>query len=480
MTTAPIFKKAVRRQAKLRLAIEGPSGSGKTWTSLCIARGLVGPEGRIALIDTERGSAALYSDAHDFDVLELHDNFSPDRYHAAIRAAEGAGYDVIVIDSLSHSWEAAGGIQEIADRNKKGGNTWSGWAAATPAYRALVDAMLGSPLHVIATMRTKTEWAEEKDERGKVKYQKVGTAPVMRAGIDYEFTIVCDMDLEHNLEVTKSRYSPLAGRQLRHPGQEIGVELAQWLAGGAPVEPTEAVPQEAAQQGGGTSPASAPASSSGGESAAPPEPGPQPVDWQVRLLSEASLPVNPLTRAGSNGVLKALGIRVYNELAHGERMRSAVTALRERFPDALSARYARVEVPIASRSKPGHEHLVVLSRAGAEAKAECPCEGFRFAHACRHVPMAWSSLAFSWLTNETPSPREAWEGIDVDKLAGVARAADEELEPQGSLPTGGPPAEEEKPPRVCVACGEPWNGIGSRCEACLDVPAPKTPAGSAA
>jgi hypothetical protein len=239
MSTAPIFKKAVRRQAKLRLAIEGPSGCGKTWTSLCIARGLVGSGGRIALIDTERGSAALYSDAHDFDVLELHDDFSPDRYREALRAAAGAGYGVVIVDSLSHAWEAAGGIQEIVDRNKKGGNSWAGWAAGTPAYRALVDTLLQLPIHVICTMRTKSEWAENKVD-GKTKYERVGTSPVMRAGIEYEFTLVCDMDLDHNLDVTKSRYSPLAGRQLRHPGAEIGVELAEWLEGGAPPEPPAA------------------------------------------------------------------------------------------------------------------------------------------------------------------------------------------------------------------------------------------------
>ena len=227
------FVKAEKRRAKLRLALDGPSGSGKTWTGLTTATALAG-NGRVAVIDTEHGSASLYADRFDFDVMELNGNYDPAKYVAAIRAAESAGYTVILIDSLSHAWEAEGGVMEIADRNKKGGNSWSGWASATPAYRQLVDAILQSKCHVICTMRTKVEWTL--DDKGKP--MKVGTAPVMRQGIDYEFTVVGDLDLEHVMTVTKSRCPEVADRRYRHPGQEFGHDLLAWLEdGGDPVIP---------------------------------------------------------------------------------------------------------------------------------------------------------------------------------------------------------------------------------------------------
>ena len=227
------FVKAEKRRAKLRLALDGPSGSGKTWTGLTTAAALAG-DGRVAVIDTEHGSASLYADRFDFDVMELNGNYDPAKYVAAIRAAEAAGYTVILIDSLSHAWEAEGGVMEIADRNKKGGNSWSGWASATPAYRQLVDAILQSKCHVICTMRTKVEWTL--DDKGKP--MKVGTAPVMRQGIDYEFTVVGDLDLEHVMTVTKSRCPAVADKRYRHPGPEFGRELLLWLEdGGDPVVP---------------------------------------------------------------------------------------------------------------------------------------------------------------------------------------------------------------------------------------------------
>lgn len=234
MTTTMTFTKAEKRRAKLRLALDGPAGAGKTYTALVTATAIAGA-GRVAVIDTERGSASLYADMFDFDVLELHGNYDPARYIQALRAAEQSGdYTAVVIDSLSHAWEAEGGVMEIADRNKNGGNTWSGWAAATPAYRALVDAILQSPLHVIATMRTKTEWTT--DERGRP--QKVGTAPVMRQGIDYEFSVVADLDVEHVMRVSKSRCPVVADKSYRHPGPEFGRTLVDWLEdGGDPLPP---------------------------------------------------------------------------------------------------------------------------------------------------------------------------------------------------------------------------------------------------
>ena len=95
------FQPAVKYGSKLRLAIQGPAGAGKTFTALKLAR-LMFPEGRIAVIDTEHGSAAKYADLWAFDISTL-DFYSPENYIAEIHAAEKAGYDILIIDSLSHA-----------------------------------------------------------------------------------------------------------------------------------------------------------------------------------------------------------------------------------------------------------------------------------------------------------------------------------------------------------------------------------------
>src|SRR5574340_1277824 len=147
------FKKAVRKQAKLRLALSGPSGSGKTYGALLLAKGI---GGKVALIDTERGSASLYTHVHEFDTLDLDPPYTPERFIDAIRSAERAGYDVLIIDSLTHEWSGVGGCLELVDeiaRSKYKGNSWSAWNDVTPRHRAVLDAILRSPLHIIATMR---------------------------------------------------------------------------------------------------------------------------------------------------------------------------------------------------------------------------------------------------------------------------------------------------------------------------------------
>jgi hypothetical protein len=172
------FKKAVRTKLKARMAIDGPSGAGKTYTSLIAGTVFAGEGGNIALIDTERGSASLYADQFDFDVLEL-DHFDPLHYVEAIQAAQGAGYDVLIIDSLSHAWEGEGGALDQVDKNaaRFKGNSFAAWRTVTPKHRKLVDTMLQSDMHIIATMRSKMEYMIEQDKQGKTQIQKVGWHP---------------------------------------------------------------------------------------------------------------------------------------------------------------------------------------------------------------------------------------------------------------------------------------------------------------
>ena len=226
------FKRATKAAAKLRLGLIGPAGSGKTYTALRIASGL---GGRIAVVDTERGSASLYAGERgiDFDVIEL-DTYEVERFIDAIRDAAAGGYSTIIIDSLSHAWAGKGGILEFVDKAGKrntGGGNFGAWRDATPRHNALVDAILGAPLHVICTLRSKVEYVVE-NVGGRSQVRKVGLQPVQRDGLEYEFTVVGDVTQEHDLIVTKTRAAFLKDAVIREAGEELGQQLAAWLADG--------------------------------------------------------------------------------------------------------------------------------------------------------------------------------------------------------------------------------------------------------
>ncbi len=221
------FKPATKTQAKLRLALIGLAGSGKTYSALAVA-----------LIDTERGSASLYADKFAFDTLDL-ETHDPDDYVEAIQAAEAAGYDVIVIDSLSHAWAGKDGALEQVDKiSKREGksNNFTAWRDVTPKHNRLVDAIISCRAHVVVTMRSKMEYALEKDEKGKSSVRKVGLAPIQREGLDYEMTLVGDMDLNHTLVISKSRClgAVEVGEIINKPGEKLAVKLREWLMSGAP------------------------------------------------------------------------------------------------------------------------------------------------------------------------------------------------------------------------------------------------------
>jgi AAA domain len=228
------FTKATKKQSKLRMALVGPAGSGKTYTALSIAKGL---GQRVALIDTERGSASKYSGkgGFEFDVLEL-ESFAPDRYIEGIGAASQAGYDVLVIDSLSHAWAGKDGLLEFVDKvaaRMKTANSFAAWREATPLHNKLVDAILSAPLHLIVTMRAKTEYVQEKDERGKTTIRKVGMQPVQRDGLEFEFDVVADLDQDNAFIVSKTRCSALSGAVITKAGADVAKTLAAWLSDGA-------------------------------------------------------------------------------------------------------------------------------------------------------------------------------------------------------------------------------------------------------
>ncbi|MDX3354716.1 AAA family ATPase [Streptomyces sp. ME01-24h] len=234
-TTDFTFAPATREKAKARLALMGVSGSGKTWTGLRLAHGL---SPRFAVIDTERGAASKYAGINGvtFDTLQLH-TYHPQNLIGALAAAANAGYEAVLVDSLSHFWSGTEGTLEQVDRAAKaryGNNSFGGWKEGTPLQNAMVDALLSYPGHVVATMRAHTEWSLQTNANGRKEPVRLGTRPEQRRGVEYEFDVVAQMDTENTLTVIKSRCPSLHALVLERPdGVQIAKTLLDWLNDGA-------------------------------------------------------------------------------------------------------------------------------------------------------------------------------------------------------------------------------------------------------
>jgi archaellum biogenesis ATPase FlaH/ribosomal protein L34E len=234
------LSEARRSKAKLRLAADGPSGSGKTYSALLIAYGLCGDWSKIAVIDTERESANLYEDlcgdGKKYLTGQINAPFTPQKYLEAIHACEAADIEVIIIDSLTHAWVAEGGFLDIhgdAVKKQRTANSYTAWRDVTPLHRKLVDAILTSPLHIICTVRSETEYAQEKDENGRSIVKKIGMKPQFRKGLDYEMTIVFSLEHNHLAKISKSRISTFPVNDVILPTVETGQKLLEWLESGA-------------------------------------------------------------------------------------------------------------------------------------------------------------------------------------------------------------------------------------------------------
>lgn len=224
---------ASRSQAKARIALTGPSGSGKTYTALAIASGLTGGEmGKVALVDTENFSASYYADTFPGFLHGNLSDFSVGAYEEAVAAAIEAGMDVVILDSISPAWdEILRFVDDAIGRNK--GNKFAAWRDATPMHERIIKLIQRCPIHVICTLRVKTEWIVE---NGKPK--KVGLGLKQREGFEYEMDMVCDLDEAHNLHITKSRIQSLTDKTYRPATAELGHTIAKWLAEGEPARKT--------------------------------------------------------------------------------------------------------------------------------------------------------------------------------------------------------------------------------------------------
>lgn len=230
------FKPASKAGRKARVSIQGMSGSGKTWTGLGIAHGL--SEGRkFAVIDTEKGAASLYAGIGgiQFDACPI-DRYDPRDLIRILDSAAQAGYPTVFVDSLSHFWKGTDGTLDQVERasSRYGGNKFAGWKDGTPMQNDMVAAILAYPGHVVASMRSYTEWVLDGG-----KPQRVGTRPEQRKGIEYEFDVAVSMDIDNTLEVLKSRCPALNRKVIQRPqgARDIAGPLLAWLSADPEVKP---------------------------------------------------------------------------------------------------------------------------------------------------------------------------------------------------------------------------------------------------
>jgi len=258
-----MFRKAQKSLSKARICLAGPAGAGKSYSALLLASGL---GQRIAMIDTEHGSGDLYSDVLEYDIVQLSPPFECQKYLDAIKQAEKEDYGVIIIDSLSHAWAGEGGLLDlhtkIANTGKE--NSYTAWRQVTPLHNALIEAMLQSKCHIIATARSKMEYTIEKDTNGRTTIRKVGLQPVFRDGIEFEFTLFLDLAQDHTAFATKDRTTLFDGKYFKIT-RETGETIRAWLNANTCPRPgsEDHKPVTTPGSAGGLSPAGQPHQSSG-------------------------------------------------------------------------------------------------------------------------------------------------------------------------------------------------------------------------
>lgn len=231
------LRKATRSKAKIRLGLSAVSGGGKTYSAILIAKGLCGDLSKVAIIDTENGSADLYAHLGEYNVLPLTAPYSPEAYIKAIKECEKEGMEVIIIDSITHEWDGKGGCLEIAETITQAStskNSYTSWAKVTPRHTAFIDAMLQSPAHIITTVRRKQDYEMTKVD-GRMKVEKAGLKEVTREGWEYELTVNLQLDAAHQAIASKDRTGLFMGKPEFIPSEATGQLIADWCDSGVDV-----------------------------------------------------------------------------------------------------------------------------------------------------------------------------------------------------------------------------------------------------
>lgn len=238
------LRQAQRAKAKIRLGLSAVAGGGKTYSAILIAKGLAkGDLSKVAIIDTENGSADLYAHLGPYNVLTLLPPYSPERYVQAIQDCENAGMEVVIIDSITHEWSGKGGILEIADGMT--GNSFQKWKDLTPRHNKFIAAILTSKSHIITTVRRKQDYEMTKGSDGRAKVEKLGLKEETREGFEFELTVNLELDIKHNAVASKDRTGLFMDAPHFTPSEATGKLILDWCESGVePEKPTVFTPTE--------------------------------------------------------------------------------------------------------------------------------------------------------------------------------------------------------------------------------------------
>ncbi len=224
---------AQRKRAKIKMGLQGPSGSGKTYSALLVAYGLCYNWSKVAVVDSENHSAELYAHLGNYKVINLSAPFTPEKYSQAIDLFEQAGMEVIIIDSTTHCWE------NLLDYHASlQGNSFTNWSKITPRHNDFVQKILQSPCHIIATIRTKQDYVLS-EKNGKTVPEKVGLKTIQRDGLEYEFTLVFDLDMKNNATASKDRTGLFFGKPEQKLKIETGKFIQEWCNAGTDIKPSD-------------------------------------------------------------------------------------------------------------------------------------------------------------------------------------------------------------------------------------------------
>lgn len=245
-----------REKQKALIGLAGPSGSGKSLSSMLLAYGLMKEAHpdlqeeelwkKIGIADTEHKRALTYIGQLHNDVTIgsfKHINFEPpfntDRYNMAIKLLKQQGCEVIIIDSLSHQWQGAGGVVETHGQMQ--GNSFQNWGKLAPESSKLTTGLTTQDVHVITTLRVKSDYVVEQID-GKNVPKKVGMKPVQKDDMEYEFDTVFSIGMDHHARVSKDITNLFEGDFIITP--EIGSKLYRYLELGVDVQAEERARRE--------------------------------------------------------------------------------------------------------------------------------------------------------------------------------------------------------------------------------------------
>lgn len=233
------FQKAKKEQIWIKMLLSGASGSGKSFSALRVAKGIADKCGsRIAYIGTEGSRNKYYAADFDYDLLELEEPFSIDKYLEAIDEAIAADYKVLIIDSLTHEWLW---LNDLHD--KMPGNSFQNWGKLKPKHREFMDKILTCPIHVIATSRSKDEWVLETDAKGRQIPRKVGLGAQQDKNITYEYTVSLVIEQDTHIAHADKDNSKIFDGRFDVLTEKDGEALYNW-ANDSDIPPTQREPKK--------------------------------------------------------------------------------------------------------------------------------------------------------------------------------------------------------------------------------------------